>query len=111
LLIGEIDADETAQEQHASDEKNQHRRVLAEQPAAGGGALHRRIRSARKRTLCGTLSPKEAAVLRLTARTMFSALSTGRSCGRAPRRMFATSRAAWAPCSRSRAPYETSPPR
>src|SRR5207244_7009134 len=98
--VGEVEVDETAQEQHAANEQNQDGRVLPEEPAARCRARHRRMMSARKSTWRGAVRPKDAAVLRLTARTMRSAPSTGRSRGRAPWRIFATSRAACTPCAR-----------
>ena len=100
LPVGEVEVDEAAQEQHPAHEQDQDGRVLAEEPAVRGRGPHRRMMSARKRTCRGAVRPREAAVLRLTARMMRSAPSTGRSRGRAPRRIFATSRAAWTPCAR-----------
>ncbi len=100
LPVGKVEVDEAAKEQHAADEQDQDGGVLAEEPPARRDAPHLRMMSARKSTWRGTVRPKEAAVLRLTARTMRSAPSTGRSCGRAPWRIFPTSRAACTPCAR-----------
>src|SRR5262249_39475139 len=93
LLIGEVEIDRAAREKDTADQEQKDDDILPEEPAA----LHRRSVSARRSILRGTVAPSSAAVFRFTARSILSAPSTGRSCGRVPRRIFATSRAAWMP--------------
>ena len=96
--VGEVDLDQAGGHQHAANEDEEDDDVLAIEPAARGRGGHRRKASARNRILRGTASPNSSAVLRFTARSIFSAPSTERSPGRAPRRILATSEAAWTPC-------------
>ena len=98
LSVREVEIDQARRHQHATDQHEQDDDVLAEEPAARRRARHRRKASARSRIFRGTVMPSCSAVLRFTARSIFSAPSTGRSWGRAPRRILATSSAAWTPC-------------
>ena len=79
LSVGEVELDQTRRHQHTPDQHEEHDDVLAEEPAARGRVRHRRKASARSRIFRGTVSPRSSAVLRFTARSIFSAPSTGRS--------------------------------
>src|SRR6185369_8569837 len=79
LPVGEIELDEARGHQHAPDQEEEHDDVLAEEPALEGRGRHRRKASARSRIVRGTVRPSSSEVLRLTARSIRSAPSTGRS--------------------------------
>src|SRR5262249_30344078 len=98
LAVREVEIDEAGSHEHAADQHEQDDDVLAEESPAWSPNPHRRKASARSRIFRGTARPKRSAVLRFTARSIRSAPSIGRSWGRAPRRILATSAAAWTPC-------------
>src|SRR5215470_12950777 len=104
-LVREVQLEQARPHQHRAHEEEQDDDILAEQPAPGRlrwlveGAwpAHLRNESARSRILRGTVIASRSAVLRFTARSILSLPSTGTSPGRAPRRILATSAAAWTP--------------
>ena len=79
LPVDEVELDKARGHQHAADQHEEDDDVLAEEPAARGHVPHRRKASARSRIFRGTVRPRRSAVLRFTARSIFSAPSTGRS--------------------------------
>ena len=79
LSVGEVELDQARGHQHAPDQHEEDDDVLAKEPTARGHVLHRRKASARSRIFRGTVRPRRSAVLRFTARSIFSAPSTGRS--------------------------------
>src|SRR4029078_6179543 len=97
LAVREVELDQARRHQHPAHEDEEDHHVLAEQAPAAGGPGHRRKASARSMIFRGTVRPRSSAVLRFTARSIFSAPSTGTSLGGAPRRILATSVAAWTP--------------
>src|SRR5262249_58232950 len=98
LAVREVELDQARGHQHAADQDEEDDDVLAKEPPSRTRPLHRRNASARSRIFRGTAMPRRTAVFKFTARSSFSAPSTGRSCVRAPRRVFATSAAAPTPC-------------
>src|SRR5687768_8138419 len=97
LLVGEVQLDQTAGHQDAADEDEEDDDIFAKEPPPGRAVAHRRNASARSKIFRGTAMPSNSAVLRFTARSILSLFSTGTSRGRAPRRILATSGAAWTP--------------
>ena len=98
LSVGKVELDQARRHQHATNQNEKDDDVLAEEPAARGRIRHRRKVSARSRIFRGTVRPRSSAVLRFTASSILSAPWTGKFPGRAPRRISATSAAAWTPC-------------
>ena len=94
FLVGKVEFNRATYQEHATDQEKKDDDVLPEKSAPPASILHRCSLSARSNTFRGTVSPRRFAVFRFTARSILSAPSTGRSCGRAPRRIFATNRAA-----------------
>src|SRR5262249_19805839 len=79
LAVGKVQLDQARRHQHAADQDEEDDDVLAEEAAARIRAGHRRNASARRRIFLGTVSPRSSAVFKFTARSIFSAPSTGRS--------------------------------
>ena len=77
--VGEVELDQARRHQHATHQDEKDDDVLAEEPAARGRVLHLLKASARSKIFRGTVRPRSSAVLRFTARSIFSAPSTGRS--------------------------------
>ena len=77
--VGEVELDQARRHQHATHQDEKDDDVLAEEPAARGRVLHLLKASARSKIFRGTVRPRSSAVLRFTARSIFSAPSTDRS--------------------------------